>query len=251
MTSEAPVVDISVDDRCVTISLNRPDKRNSLTLEMDAAIHAALTAHEDVELPVVLRSSTPGMFISGTDVESLRRRSTSQSLARTTSTLCQHIANHPRPTIAVVEGYALGGGCEVALACDFRISESSAKWGFPEVRLGIIPGAGGLNRLPELVGLGNATDLVLTGRRIDAEEAKSIGMVQRVADSDQLDEVLDEVLADLRQGSPLAQRLAKEAMHVGADPRRLVDAATQALCIANEDTQRRLAALTDKAGNRT
>ena len=174
---------------------------------------------------------------------SLRDRTVAESLARINGTLFRMIEEHPAPTIAVVEGWALGGRCELALACDFRLSSDNAVWGLPEVRLGMIPSGGALHRLAALIGRSHAADLVMTGRRIDGVEAHRIGLVQRLATDGDLDGDVQSLLGELAKASPFAVRLAKEAMRVGGDPARLVDAAAQALCIADPEAQRRMAEL--------
>ncbi|TFV64760.1 enoyl-CoA hydratase/isomerase family protein [Geodermatophilus sp. DF01-2] len=236
------------DARSVTVLFDRPDRRNALTVEMSRALAAVLEQHAATPRPLVLRSATPGMFVAGTDVASLKARTVEDSLGRINSGLFQRLHDHPWPTVAVVDGAALGGGCELALACDFRLTTEDAQWGLPEVRLGIIPSAGALTRLAALVGTGPATDLVLTGRRIRGREAGPLGLASRVTTPDGLDGALDALLTDLAAAAPLAQRLAKEAMRVDGDRHRLVDAAAQALCLGTEDAQRRLQALVDRTG---
>lgn len=240
------VVKVEVTERAVTIAFDRPEKRNAFSPEMSEQTRAALLAHEETPLPIVFRSSTPGMFISGADVAALKERSVDETLRRVNPRLFQTIADHPWPTIALVDGYALGGGAELALACDIRISTRTAKWGFPEVTLGIVPSAGGLSRLPKLVGHGVAVELLMTGLRIDAVEAHRIGLVNRLADGDDLDAALDAFLSDLGRGSIRAARLIKEAMRVDGDRNRLVDAAVQAMCIADPDAQARMGALVER-----
>jgi enoyl-CoA hydratase/carnithine racemase len=186
------------------------------------------------------------MFVSGTDVASLKERTLADSLNRINSSLFQRLHDHPWPTIAVVDGAALGGGCELALACDFRITTEDALWGLPEVRLGIIPSAGALVRLRALVGTGTATDLVLTGRRIRGREAGDLGLASRVTTAEGLSGVLDTLLSDVGAAAPLAQRLAKEAMRVDGDRHRLVDAAAQALCLSTDEALERLQGLLDR-----
>ncbi len=234
------------DDRAITIGFTRPEKRNALDVETSRAIARALDEAEDVPLPFVLRSATRGMFVAGTDVAALRERTVEDSLGRINAHLFQRIEDHPWPTVAVVEGWALGGGCELALACDFRITTQDARWGLPEVRLGIIPSAGGLTRLARLVGRSIATDLVMTGRRIDGTEAHRVGLAQRLTTSDELEATLDTLLDDLQRTSAQAVRLAKEAMRVDGDRHRLVDAAAQALCIGSADAQQRMADLLER-----
>jgi enoyl-CoA hydratase len=233
-------------ERAVTVLFDRPERRNALNVAMSRALAAVLDEHAATPLPLVLRSATPGMFVAGTDVASLKARTVEDSLGRINSGLFQRLHDHPWPTVAVVDGAALGGGCELALACDFRISTEDAQWGLPEVRLGIIPSAGALTRLAALVGTGAATDLVLTGRRVRGRDAGPMGLASRVTPPDGLDGALDTLLADLAAAAPLAQRLAKEAMRVDGDRHRLVDAAAQALCIASDEAQERLQALLDR-----
>ncbi|WNV74186.1 enoyl-CoA hydratase/isomerase family protein [Geodermatophilus sp. DSM 44513] len=245
---DAAPVRVLRDDRAVTVLIDRPAQRNALSVPMSRALGAALEEHAATPLPLVLRSAVPGMFVSGTDVASLRARTVEDSLGRVNSALFQRLYDHPWPTVAVVDGAALGGGCELALACDVRITTEDAQWGLPEVRLGIIPSAGALTRLAALVGTGTATDLVLTGRRIRGREAATLGLASRVTTPAGLDAALDALLDDLGAAAPLAQRLAKEAMRVGGDRHRLVDAAAQALCLGTEEAQRRLQALLDRAG---
>lgn len=232
----------------VTLAFDRPEKRNALSVELSVALLRALDELEQTPVPLVLRSHAPGMFVSGTDVAALKRRTVDDSLGRLNSRLFQRLYDHPWPTIALVDGYALGGGCELALACDLRVSTADARWGLPEVRLGIIPSAGGLTRLADLVGRGRAAELVMTGRRISGAEAHTIGLVQRVVAAQDLEAALAELLAELGEAEPRAVRLAKEAMRVDGDRHRLVDAAAQALCLGSDEAQRRLQALLDRSG---
>lgn len=240
------VVKVEVTERVVTIAFDRPEKRNAFNAEMSRQTRQAILDHEDTKLPIVFKSSTPGMFISGADVAALKERTVDETLRRSNSRLFQAIEEHPWPTIAAVDGYALGGGCELALACDFRISTRGAKWGFPEVTLGIIPSAGGLTRLPKLVGHGIAAELLMTGRRIDAEEALRAGLVNRLVDDDDLEGGVEAFLKDLGRGSIEAARLIKEAMRVTGDRNRLIDAASQALCISSDEAQARMTALVER-----
>lgn len=229
-----------------TVLLDRPDKRNALDVALSRSLHDVLLEAQQAGDVLVLRSSTPGMFVAGTDVASLRDRSLAESLSRLNARLFERLAEHPAPTVAVVEGWALGGGFELALACDLRVSTAAARWGLPEVRLGLVPSAGGLHRLAELVGRGSAADLILTGRQVDGLEAHRLGLVQRLVGDEGVDQTVEELLAELALASPLAAQLAKEAMAVGGDRHRLVDATAQALCLANDDTQDRLARLLAK-----
>ena len=243
-------VTVDQDDRAVSLRLDRPEKRNALDPEMAEGIREALRAHRDTPLPLVLSSTTPGMFVAGSDIAELAERSVEDNLARGNAGLFQELEDHPWPTVAVVDGPALGGGCELALACDLRVASSRSTWGLPEVRLGLIPGAGGLWRLPRLVGWSAAVDLIMTGRRIDGAAARDIGLAHRLADPDDLDRALGELLDELAKTSISAVRLAKEAMRVDPDHRRLVDALAQAVCISGDDAQERLHAFLDRSKDR-
>ena len=178
----------------VWVVLDREEKRNALDREFVDAIHAVLaTLEEDPDVGVVVfRSSFDSAFVSGADIAELRDRNALDSLARINARLFDRIEQLPMPTIAAIQGYALGGGCEFTLACDLRVAGRSAKMGQPEVGLGILPGAGGTQRLPRIIGLGRAKELVLTGRIIEAEEAERIGLVSRVVPAERL---MDEALA--------------------------------------------------------
>ena len=229
-----------VDDTRIRIEIDRPDKRNALSLEVSEELSRLLDRSRDIPAPLVITSSTPGMFVAGTDIGALRERTTEDGLARVNSELFQRIDDHPWPTIAVVDGPALGGGCELALACDLRVASTRSLWGLPEVRLGIIPSAGGLWRLPRVVGWSAAVELIMTGRRIDTAEAERLGLVHRCVPFADLDDEVATLLAELGKTSLPAMRLAKEAMRVAPDHRRLVDAVAQAVCLSGEDAQQRL-----------
>lgn len=225
-------------DRAAVIWIDRPEKRNALDLAMSGSIAAALEEFAEAERPLLVRSAAPGMFVSGADIGELAQRTRREALQRVNHRLFSAIEEYPWPSIAVVDGYALGGGCELALACDFRISTPTAQWGLPEVTLGILPSAGGLARLPRIVGWSAAKRLILTGRRIDGEQAGRIGLVD-VVHTD-LDAAVTDLLDELRHADMTAARYAKEAMQAPADARRTADAALQALLFESEETHRRL-----------
>ena len=142
-------LDVETTERSVTVRFTRAEKRNALDVATSQELGQALEEAADLARPLVLRSATPGMFVSGTDVAALRERTVETTLGRLNPRTFARLEQHPWPTIAVVDGWALGGGCELALACDIRITTPSARWGLPEVRLGIIPASGGLTRLAE------------------------------------------------------------------------------------------------------
>jgi len=233
-------VSLSRTDGVARLVLDRPDKGNALNVEMSRDIREALDEAALEPGVLVVESSTPGMFVSGADIADLRQRTRVEALARLNHNLFLALEEYPWPTVAVVDGPALGGGCELALACDMRVTTSRSTWGLPEVTLGIIPSAGGMHRLPRIVGWGVASELILSGRRIDGTEAHRIGLANRVCEPDELEEVLAGLLRDLGRASPTATQYAKEAMRAPADRSRVADAALQALCFESDDARQRL-----------
>lgn len=240
------VLDVEVTDRAVYARVNRPEVRNAWDREVGDALAAALDLAAAHPVPLVLGSSTPGMFVSGADLAEIATRRRADGLARRNSTLFQRLEDHPYPTIAVVDGPALGGGCEIALACDFRVATPRSVWGLPEVTLGLLPGAGGMWRLPRAVGWSRAVDLVFTGRRIDGEEAYRIGLAQRLAPVEELDAALDTLLTELARTSVRAVAVAKELMRVAGDHRRVGDAIAMGLQYEDADTAGRIQAFLDR-----
>ncbi|MDT0213059.1 enoyl-CoA hydratase/isomerase family protein [Rothia sp. ARF10] len=239
-------VTLTRTDGVAHLVLDRPDKGNALNVELSGDIRSALEEAAEHPGVLVIESSTPGTFVSGADIADLRRRTRVEALARLNHNLFLAIEEYPWPTVAVVDGPALGGGCELALACDMRVTTTRSTWGLPEVTLGIIPSAGGMHRLPRIVGWGVASELILSGRRIDGVEAHRIGMANRVCDVDDLDRVVADLLRDLGRASSTATRYAKEAMRAPADRSRVADAALQALCFESEDARQRLDAFLER-----
>src|SRR5690606_597544 len=202
---------VHVDDGVATITVNRPEKRNALNAavrrELIQALDA-LAADGDVRV-LILTGAGEKAFIAGADVaEFAQRTPLEQRGAMSGRTAAEALAAFPLPTIAMINGYALGGGCELALACDLRVAARSARLGQPEIKLGLIPGAGGTQRLPRLVGLGAAMRLVLTGELIGAEEAARIGLVDLVVDDAELAPRTQELARTIASHSPVAVRLA-------------------------------------------
>lgn len=220
----AEFVAVEIADRVATITLQRPPM-NALCLQMQREIHAAaqeVSVRGDVG--AVVLTGGPKVFAAGADIKEMADMSYQDMLAASVGLqdAFTAVARIPQPTIAAVEGYALGGGCELALCCDLRIAGAGAKLGQPEVLLGIIPGAGGTQRLPRLVGVSRAKDLVLTGRLVDTDEALSIGLVNQVVEDGTSLQTAADLAGRFAAGAPLALRAAKEAIDHGLD----VDLAT-------------------------
>jgi enoyl-CoA hydratase len=203
-----------------TVVIDRPEKRNALSAQVRAELVAALDQLEqdpDIRV-VVITGAGEKAFVAGADIaEFASRTPIEQRAAMEGRRLFDVVAAYPKPTIAALNGVALGGGCELALACDIRIAARSARLGQPEVNLGLLPGGGGTQRLPRLVGLGRALRLILTGAIIGAEEAERIGLVDEVVDDDQLVGRAQELALGIARHSPLTLRLIKQAVRAAAE----------------------------------
>jgi len=197
-----------------TITLNRPKVRNALNHQMVDDLHAALDTFEsnDDVRAVVINSAGGKAFMSGADIAELRDRTREDALKGINSTLFSRIERFPRPTVAAIVGWCLGGGCELALACDFRIAGASSKFGQPEVGLGIMAAAGGTRRLPALVGLAMARRLLFSGKIIDAKEARKIGLVDAIVEDVKVEATAMKLLEPILKQAPEAVRRTKAAL---------------------------------------
>src|SRR5882672_2937535 len=198
-------------DRIALITINRPDKRNALnikTREEGAALLEDLRADASVGV-VVITGAGDKAFIAGADIaEFAGRTAMMQRDVMTSRSLFTAIDTFPKPIIAMINGYCLGGGCELALACDVRIASETASFGQPEINLGIIPGGGGTQRLTRLVGEGKAMEMILTGQIVDAKTAFDIGLVNHLVPADQLEVKTMELANSIAEKGPIAVRLA-------------------------------------------
>jgi len=209
-------------ERIATITINRPEVRNALTQALMEELGDAINRAEvDNEVRVlILTGAGDRSFVAGADIGEVGARDTLSELGlnsrvrRDVFSLLDHLF---KPSIAAVNGYALGGGCELALACTLRIASDSAQFGQPEINIGIIPGLGGTQRLTRLVGKGRAMELILTGDMIGAQEAYRIGLVNKVVPADQLMEEARALGQKLASKPPLALKAAKDAVDYGAD----------------------------------
>ncbi|MBM40493.1 MAG: enoyl-CoA hydratase [Acidobacteria bacterium] len=212
---------ISREGAVATVTVNRPKVLNALDAETVSALadaFSALKADASVRV-VVLTGAGDRAFIAGADIRELARLtpSTARGLADRGHQLCNEMEQLGKPVIASINGFALGGGCELAMACTLRLAARSAKLGQPEIGLGLMPGYGGTQRLPRLVGRGRALELMLTGASIDATEAHRIGLVNRVVDDEALADETTALAATLAEQAPVAVRLILEAVYYGVD----------------------------------
>ena len=233
-----------------TVTFNRPEVRNALNQHMVDEVRRALTELAQSARVVIFTGAGGKAFLGGADIGELRARGRLDALRRINSSLFGEIERFPAPTIAAVRGYALGGGCELAMACDLRVAGAGAKLGQPEVALGILPGAGATYRMPRLVGLGRARELIYTGRIIDAQEALSIGLVNRVVPDDQVLASARELAAEIGKNSALAVRLAKQALNFSGEfslsAGQAFESAAQAVLFEDEEKLLRMQAFLER-----
>lgn len=217
-------VQLEVQDGVGTIRLNRPPM-NALSSAVQKEIRqAAVAATQDKAVRAVIVYGGPKVLAAGADVKEMADWDYPDAVDRSADlTDCfSAVARIPKPTIAAVTGFALGGGMELALCCDLRVAGDNVRLGQPEILLGIIPGAGGTQRLTRIVGPSRAKDLIFTGRFVNADEAKSIGLVDRVVAPDDVYSAAFQLASQLADGPPYALRAAKEAIDRGLE----VDLAT-------------------------
>jgi enoyl-CoA hydratase len=214
------LVEVAVEDGIARVTLNRPDALNSLSIALLAELDAAATRIErEPTIRAAIVTGAGRAFAAGADIEEIARldRDAGQAFARRGQAVFSHLENLEKPVVAAVNGFALGGGCELALACHVRIASSKAKFGQPEVKLGILPGFGGTQRLPRLVGRGKATELVLHGGHVSAEEALRIGLVNEVVEPDELLPRATKWLAECFANGPRALGASLRAIRDGLD----------------------------------
>jgi enoyl-CoA hydratase len=242
--SASPLLIERHSDRTI-IRLNRPKVRNAIDQSMVDALHA-VCAELEAEPKVAILTGTSGVFAAGADISQLRNRRRDDALAGINSKIFSRIQELPMPVIALIEGYALGGGAELAFAADFRIGTPSTKIGNPETGLGILAAAGAAWRLRELVGEPRAKEILLAGRTLQADEAKAIGLLNDVVDPEDL-ELAGQALADrIASFAPLAVRLSKSAFHAPREAHPLIDNVAQAVLFETEEKFARMDAFLSK-----
>lgn len=252
MTFENLLFDIT--SGIARITVNRPDKLNALNDAVIAELGTAIDrVGQDAEIKgVILTGAGSKAFVAGADIAELSRQGPFDGKARALvgQGVFRRIERSGKPVIAAVNGFALGGGCELAMACHVRIASESAKFGQPEAKLGIAPGYGGSVRLPRLVGKGRALEMLLTGQMIDAAEAYRIGLVNRVVPGDRLLEESEKLLRTMLENGPLALRVCIEAvdsaLQTTLDEGLLLEANYFGLLASTEDMREGMAAFLEK-----
>ena len=245
------LVETSVDGHVALCRLNRPDARNALSPELMAELAGALDGFDpDPEVRCIVIAGSDEAFAAGADIRALAEREFHEALFHPAAAFWRRVAECRTPLIAAVSGWALGGGCELALICDLIVASETAEFGQPEITLGIIPGGGGTQRLARAVGKQRAMELVLTGRRFDAAEAERMGIVNVVTKKREwLDTALD-LARRIASRPPIATRLAKQAV-LAADETGLAAGLEQErrlyeLAMATEDRVEGMTAFLEK-----
>lgn len=235
------------------LTINRPDKLNALNSKVHAEGIAALDRlrKDETVRVLVIKGAGEKSFIAGADIsEFAAQTSVTQRNLFYEKTLFNSLDTFPKPVIAMINGFCLGGGCELALACDIRLAGEKAKFGQPEINLGIIPGGGGTQRLTRLVGEGKSMEMILTGEMIDAKTAFEIGLVNHVFAAEELEAKTMEMANKIAEKSPIALQLAKEAVKLASRSnldeglRREVD--LFALCFSTKDKEEGVSAFLEK-----
>lgn len=247
-------VTVEKNGAIATVTINRPKALNALnkeTLEELVQCFEEIGESEEIKV-VILTGGGEKAFVAGADIAFMRDLTAQESKAfgvlghKAMAT----IENTPQPVIAAVNGFALGGGCELALSCDMRFASSNAKFGQPEVNLGVIPGFGGTQRLPRLIGKGLANELVMSGNIIDAEEAMRIGLVNRVYEPEALLDECNKLATTIASKGPVAVRLCKEAVNNGFEMDLArgcrYEADLFALCFSGEEQKEGMTAFLEK-----
>jgi enoyl-CoA hydratase len=244
----------ATNDGILTVTIDRPKVLNALNAQtVDELRLAFKQAREDDSIRcVILTGAGEKAFVAGADINELAQMTpiTGKTIAEKGQRTFLSIERFPKPVIAAINGFALGGGCELALACHIRIASEKAQLGLPEVTLGIIPGYGGTQRMARLLGKGKALELILTGDRIGAVEAERIGLVNKVVPADQLMSTAEEMARKIASRGPLAVRAAVEAVMSGSEmpfaEGQFLEATLFGLLASTEDMKEGMAAFLEK-----
>lgn len=213
------LIKYEVEDLIATITINRPEARNALNDQVRVELYQSLEdANKDPEVHGIIITGGENYFSAGADIQVMSEKTAVEMLYREgLHKVVHYIESIPKPVMAVISGFALGGGCELALACDVRIATNTAVFGQPEVRVGIFPGGGGTQRLSRLVGYSHAKDIIFSGRTVDAEEAYRIGLVSEVVPVNKMTEASRERMKTYIRNGAVTIAAAKIAINTGAN----------------------------------
>jgi len=246
------VVLFEQEGRVAILTFNRPEKMNALSEEVRVELlaHLERIATDDSVGVVVLTGAGDKAFVAGADIGEFEGRSPfDQRYAMRSPRIFDVMASYPKPVIAMINGYCLGGGCELVMSCDIRVASDRASFGQPEINLGLIPGGGGTQRMPRIVGTGQAMRLILSGDRIKAEEAKQIGLADLVVPHDDLRQQTLELAQRIASKSPLTLKVAKEAIRaserMSIEEGILYERDLFCLCFSSEDKKEGVKAFLD------
>jgi len=236
-------------DGIAQITFNRPEAYNALNIQTRAEFTEAMNdVTNDDSVKVIVLTGAGKSFIAGSDIKEMQ--ATTPIMAHNIVRLGEIIENCPKPVIAKINGFALGGGCEVAMACDILVAHEKAKFGQPEINLGIIPGGGGTQRLARLVGMAKAKELIYTGDMIKADEAERIGLINKVVPIDELDACVQEIAEKIAKKSTIAVKLCKAAINrgaqVGLESGLKYERELYSISLTTEDKQEGVAAFVEK-----
>ena len=248
---------VSVQDRIATLTVNRPEKLNALNAALIGELGDAIDEMQSRDdVAGVILTGAGRAFVAGADISELAHVSALEGkrLARRGQEIFRRFETSSKPTVAAVNGFALGGGCELAMACQIRVAGEAAKFGQPEVKLGLIPGYGGTQRLPRLVGRGRALQLLLTGEMIDAQEAFRIGLVNRVVAADQLLPTATTLIQQMLTNAPLGLAacidIVDRGLELPLDDALMLEATTFGVLITTSDTAEGTRAFLEKRAPR-
>jgi enoyl-CoA hydratase len=245
-------VQVQRNGKVALITIQRPEVRNALDLQTVNELHEVIReVSQDSEIgAAILTGAGEKVFVSGADIRDIRSRNKLDALRGINSRLFKAIEDCEKPVIAAVNGFALGGGFEIALSADIRVASENAKFGLPEVSLGILPGAGGLYRLTRIAGIGTAKELVLTGDIIDASRAFQLGLVSKVVAPQDLISTAMQYAEKILSRGPLAVRLAKRSLNlatqISTEAAMALDEYAQGILFESEDKMEGTTAFLEK-----
>jgi enoyl-CoA hydratase len=244
------LIDVRREGPIALIGLDRPDKLNALDQALCDEFTGVLQQLRHKPSILVIYSTTPGVFVAGADIAELLERDAEIGLRGVNATLFEHLETHRWPTIAAIDGPALGGGCELALACDLRVASGRSRFGQPELGLGILAGAGGNWRLPQAVGIPMARRMLYAGEILGAEQAHAVGLVDRLSSPEAVLESALELARAVAAQSWRALELTKIAMRINRPATTLYDMTAQALLFESEDKKERMTAFVEERRRR-